>query len=116
MIKEKSAYVGKIENANIVLNNFGEVSLGCFNTDDFLYVYLQTSGDIIVDAKYQCISDPITNVTVDILCALVKGKGLQEALNINEDAFLQFIGCEDELVREKAGFMLEMLRGGIQQR
>ena len=115
MLKEKSEYTGKIGNADITLNNFGEVSPGCFNTDDFLYVYLKTSNDAITDAKYQCISDPITKVTVDLLCKLVKGKTLQEALLMKEDAFLQLVGCEDDLIREKAGFMLEMLRGGIQK-
>jgi NifU-like protein involved in Fe-S cluster formation len=113
MLSDSSEYVGRIENADITLNSCGEISLGCFNTDDFLNFYFKSTDGAISDAKYQCISDPITNVTADVLCALTKGKTLQEALLMNDDEFLQFIGCEDELVRAKAGLMLEMLREGI---
>ncbi len=113
LLKTGFEHIGKLENASIFLETFGEVSPVCGNTDDFLYLYIQVVNNIIFDIKYQCISDPITNVTIEILCTLVKGKTLDEAALIKEDAFSQFLGCKDELLREKAKFLLELLGRGI---
>ena len=114
-------HTGKIENASIFLETFAEVSPVCGNTDDFLYLYIQVVDNLITDIKYQSISDPITNVSIEVLCTLVKGKTLDEAALIRAlregwiagAAFSQFLGCEDEILQEKAKFLLELLKGGI---
>ena len=106
-------HVGNIEDAAISLKAFGELSPVCGNTDDFLYLYLQVKGGVVTDIKYQCITDPTTNVAIEVLCELTKGVTLQDALIMQDDAFMQFLGCEDKLMRRKAGALLEMLRGGI---
>ncbi|MCG9968760.1 iron-sulfur cluster assembly scaffold protein [Pelotomaculum terephthalicicum JT] len=113
LLKTGFEYIGKLENASISLKTFGEVSPVCGNTDDFLYLYIQVVDNLISDIKYECISDPTTNVAIEILCTLVKGKTLDEAALIKEDAFSQFLGCEDELMREKAKFLLELFNGEI---
>jgi len=61
----------------------------------------------------QFISNPTTNVAIEVFCTLVKGKTLDEAALIKEDAFSQFLGCEDELMREKAKYLMEFLNEGI---
>ncbi|MDD3653099.1 MAG: hypothetical protein PHO01_02755 [Desulfotomaculaceae bacterium] len=76
-------------------------------------IYFQVVNNRISDVKYQCISDPTTNVAIEVLCTLLKGKTLDEVALINEDAFLQFLGCEDEVMRKKATFLLELLNKEI---
>ncbi|MDD3654834.1 MAG: iron-sulfur cluster assembly scaffold protein [Desulfotomaculaceae bacterium] len=113
LLKSGFEHTGKIENAAIYLETFGEVSPVCGNTDDFLNIYIQVDNNLISDVKYQCISDPTTNVAIEVLCTLVKGKTLDEAAMIKEDAFSQFLGCEDELMQEKAKSLLELLNAEI---
>ena len=106
------AQTGKNENASIFLESFAEVSPVCGNTDDFLYLYIQVVDNLITDIKYQSISDPITNVSIEVFCTLVKGKTLDDAALSKEEAFSLFLGCEDEILQEKAMFLLELLKGG----
>ena len=113
LLKTGFEHIGKIEDASIFLKTFGEISPVCGNTDDFLYIYIQVIDNLISDIKYQCITDPITNVAIEILCTLVKGKTLDEAALIKNNAFSQFLGCEDELMEEKARFLLDLLKEEI---
>ena len=113
LLKTGFEHIGKIENAAIFLETFEEFSPICGDTDDFLYLYIQVVDNFITDIKYQCNSDPITNVSIEILCTLVKGKTLDKAAFIKEEAFSQFLGCEDEMLQEKAKFLLELLKGEI---
>jgi hypothetical protein len=43
----------------------------------------------------------------------MKGKTLDEAALIKDEAFPQFLGCEDEMLQEKAKLLLELLNEGI---
>lgn len=113
LIKTGFEHIGKIDNADIFLETFGEISPVCGNPDDFLYLYIQVDDNLITDIKYQCITDPITNVSLEILCTLMKGKTLDEAALIKDEAFHQFLGCEDEMLQEKAKLLLELLNEGI---
>lgn len=115
LIKTGFEHVGKIENASIFLRTFGEVSPVCGNTDDFLYLYIQVDNNRISDIKYQSICDPPSNVAIEVFCTLVKGKTLDEVSLIKADAFAQFLGCKDELMHEKAEFLLEFVNEGIQR-
>ena len=38
---------------------------------------------------------------------------MDEAALIKDEAFPQFLGCEDEMLQEKAKFLLELLNEGI---
>lgn len=113
LLKTGFEHTGKLENASIFLKTFGEVSPVCGNADDFLNLYIQVVNNRISDIKYQCISDPTTNVAIEVLCTLLKGKTLDEAALIKEDAFSLFLGCEDEGMRKKAKFLLELLNKEI---
>lgn len=106
-------YAGKLENASIFLKTFGEVSPVCGNTDDFLYLYIHVADGILTDIRYQCICDPASNVAIEVFCTLVKGKTLDQAALVKEDAFSQFLGCDDRGMREKARFLQELLNEGI---
>ena len=113
LIKTGFEHLGKIENAAIFLENFGEIGYNCGANDDFMYVYIQVDNNLITDIKYQCICDPVTNVSLEILCTLVKGKTLDEAALIKGEAFYQFLGCEDEMLQEKVKSLLELFNDGI---
>jgi len=108
-------HAGRIEGADISFELSGEVSPGCFNTDDYVGLNICLSNDLITDIKHQCISDPINNVAIEIICDLAKGKTLQEALQITEDSILQFLGCEDDTMRAKAAAILVMLHKEINE-
>lgn len=114
LLKTGSEYTGKLENVSIFLQALGEVSAACgASTDDFLNVYFQVVNNLISDIKYQGICDPATKVAIEVFCTLVKGKTLDEAALIKEDAFSQFLGCEDEVMQEKAKLLLELLNTEI---
>lgn len=107
------ANAGSIDNASIYLETYGEESPVCGNTDDFMDLYIQVDNNAIQDIRYQCICCPTTNVAIEILCSLLKGKTLDEAAMVNEDAFLQFLEYEDKLLRKKARALLKFLNNGI---
>ncbi len=106
-------YSGSLENASITLENFGEVSPVCGNPDDYMRLYIRVNDSVIDDIRYACITDPTTNVALEILCALAKGKTLDEVAGLREDAFSQFLGSEDEGLKDKARGLLELLNKGI---
>lgn len=108
-------YSGMVENPSITLENFGEVSPVCGNPDDYLRLFIRVGDSAIQDIKYACISDPTTNVALEILCALIKGKTLDEATDVKEDAFSLFLGSEDKGLEEKAKELVKLLSGGILQ-
>jgi len=106
-------YAGMIEDADIIMSSFGAFSPVCGSPDDFVNMHIRLDNDIIADIKYQCISDPTTNVAIEIICALAKGKTLQDLLQFNDDAALHYLGCEDELLQSKTAALLDLLRKEI---
>jgi NifU-like protein involved in Fe-S cluster formation len=62
-----------------------------------------------------CVCDPTANVAVEILCALMKGKTLEEAVNLKEEAFYRFLGSSGEELQKKVKGLLELLKRGIQR-
>jgi len=106
-------HAGSIDNASIYLETYGAESPVCGNTDDFLDLYIQVVNNTLQEIRYECICCPTTNVAIEILCALVKGKTLEEAGKITEDAFPQFLAYEDKLLRKKAQALLEFFNNGM---
>jgi len=106
-------YSGSLENASITLENFGEVSPVCGNPDDYMRLFIRVNDSAIDDIRYACITDPTTNVALEILCALAKGKTMDEAAGLQEDDFSQFLGIEDVGLKDKARGLLELLNKGI---
>ena len=91
----------------------GEKMIDCGNTGNYMQLYLQVADRRIADIKYLCSCEPTANVAVEVLCTLVKGKTLDEAAGLTEEAFYQFLGCEDEELRKKVRGLLELLNEGI---
>ena len=113
LFRTRFEYAGSIENASIFLDSVGEKVLICGSTGDFMQLYINVINNRIDDIKYMCQCDPTANVAVEILCALLKGKTLDDAATLKEEAFSQFLGSNGEDFGKKARGLLELLNKGI---
>ncbi len=113
LIQNGFKYSGMIEKPSISIENFGEVSPVCGNPDDYMRLFVDVKCDEINDIKYVCISDPATNVALEILCTLLKGKNLNKVNDLNENTFAEFIGSEDKGLKKKAKELLVLLNDGV---
>jgi NifU-like protein involved in Fe-S cluster formation len=104
---------GSFENASIFVEAVGERMIHCGNTGNYIHLYIMIDHDTITDIKYLCSCEPTANVAVEILCTLVKGKTLEEAAAVSEQAFYQFLGCNGKELQIKVRGLLELLNEGI---
>jgi NifU-like protein involved in Fe-S cluster formation len=113
LLKTGFEHAGSFENASMLLDATGDRAINCGETDSFMRLYIQVAANAIEDIKYMCSCGPTTNVAVEILCALVKGKTLDEAARVEEKAFSRFLGSESEELATKARALLGLLNDGI---
>jgi nitrogen fixation NifU-like protein len=78
--------VGEIENANGV----GEV--GNAKCGDIMRIYLQVENDIIKDVKFKTFGCGAAIATSSMVTEMVKGKTLDEALEISNQAVAEALG------------------------
>jgi NifU-like protein involved in Fe-S cluster formation len=104
---------GSIENASIFVEAIGEKMIHCGNTGNYMQLYLKVIDHRIEDMKYLCSCEPTANVAVEVLCTMVKGKTLEEAASVPEQAFYQFLECRSEELQIKVRGILELLNEGI---
>ena len=113
LLKEDFPHAGEIKAASIFVEAIGERMIHCGNTGNYMQLYLRVTDCRIADIKYLCACEPVANVAVEVLCTLVKGKTLDEATGLTEDAFYQFLGCRSDDLRQKVRGLLELLNEGI---
>jgi NifU-like protein involved in Fe-S cluster formation len=113
LLRTQFEHAGSLENASIFLDSVGEKVLICGSTGDFMQLYINVINNTIDNIKYMCVCDPTANVAVEILCTLVKGRTLDEAAGLTEQAFFQFLGSGGEELQKKAKGLLELLSRGI---
>jgi NifU-like protein involved in Fe-S cluster formation len=106
-------HAGSFENVSIFLDSVSEKIVHCGNIGNYMQLYINVVSNIIDDIKYICSCDPAANVTVEILCTLVKGKTLEEAAAVTEQAIFRFLGSENEELQKRAEGLLELLNKGI---
>lgn len=104
---------GSLENASIFLDSVTEEIVHCGNIGNYMQLYISIKNNVIDDIKYICSCDPAANVAIEILCALVKGKPLEEAAAVNEQAVLRFLGSGSEDLQKRAEALLELLNKGL---
>lgn len=104
---------GPIESPSIFVEAIGERMIHCGNTGNYMQLYLNIVNDRIAEIRYVCSCEPTANVAVEVLCDLAKGKTLDDALAVSEQAFYDFLGCREEEYQVKARGLLEMLKEGI---
>ena len=92
LLKKDFPHAGEIKDPTIFVEAIGERMIHCGNTGNYMQLYLQVTDRRIADIKYLCACEPVANVAVEVLCTLVKGKTLDEAAGLTEEAFYQFSG------------------------
>jgi NifU-like protein involved in Fe-S cluster formation len=113
LLKEDFPCAGSFENASIFVELIGEKMINCGNTGNYMQLYIQVADRRIDDIRYLCSCEPTANVAVEVLCTLVKGKSLEEATALSEEAFYQLLGCGGEELQIKVRGLLELLNEGI---
>ena len=107
-------HAGSLENPSIFLDTVGEKIRICSHVSHaYMHIYINIRNGIIDDIKYLCTCDPTANVVVEILCALVKGKTIQEAEALTEDSFSQALGSKGEEFLKKVTGIIELLHRGL---
>ncbi len=106
-------HAGSLEDPTLFLDSVSEQIVHCGNIGNYMQLYINVVNNIIDDIKYICSCDPPANVAVEILCALTKGKTLEEAASVREEAFTRFLGSESEALRKRAEGLLELLNKGL---
>lgn len=112
-LREDFGHAGPLDSASIFVEAIGEKMVHCGNSGNYMQLYLDVVGQRIVDMKYLCSCEPTANVAVEVLCTLVKGRTLDDALRVSEEALYEFIGCDVDELKVKVRGLLEMLREGI---
>ena len=107
-------HAGSFDNPSIFLETVGDGRI-CGRAGDYMHMFINITNGRIDGIKYLCTCDPTANVAVEILCALAKGKRLEEVQAITEDSLLQALGTESEDFRKKAKGLLELVNKGLAQ-
>jgi NifU-like protein involved in Fe-S cluster formation len=113
LLRTSFEHAGSLDDASIFVEAVGEKMIHCGNTGNYMQLYINIAGNTISDIKYLCSCEPTANVAVEVLCDLVKGKPLEEAANVTEQAFYQFLGSEGEELQIKVRGVLDLLNEGI---
>ncbi len=105
---------GNIDLPSIFVEAVGERLINCGNTGNYMQLYMLISNNRIVEIKYLCSCEPVANVAVEVMCDLARGKKLEEAVNIPEEAFYMTLGTRDDSLSRKVRGLLELLEEGIE--
>jgi NifU-like protein involved in Fe-S cluster formation len=113
LLKEDFPNSGELEHPRIFVEAVGEHMINCGNTGNYMQLYFRVSDHRIEAIKYLCSCEPVANVAVEVLCTIAKGKTLDEAAGMTEEAFYQCLGSRDEELGRKARGLLALLNEGI---
>ena len=114
LLKTGFENAGSFDNPSIFLESIGDGRV-CGHAGDYMRIFINVTDGRIDDMRYLCTCDPPTNVAVEMLCALAKGKRLDEARAITEDSLLQKIGSTSEELRNKTKGLLGVFDKGLAQ-
>jgi NifU-like protein involved in Fe-S cluster formation len=115
LLKEDFPNSGSLVNPSIFIEAVGEKMINCGNTGNYMQLYLQVIGVQIAEIKYLCACEPVANVAVEVLCTLVKGKTLEEAVHLTVEPFYQSIGSQEEKLCQKVLGVMELMKEGIER-
>lgn len=113
LLKEEFPNSGEIQHPTVFIEAVGEKLINCGNTGNYMQLYLRILGDTITEIKYLCSCEPVANVAVEVLCTLVTGKPIANALQLNEEHFFQFLGSSEEKFQEKVQGELQLLEEAL---
>lgn len=113
LLKTGFEHAGSLDNPDLFLDTVGQNIPICGHAGDYLQIFIQVRDGVIDDIRYLCNCDPTTNVAVEILCDLVKGKRLEFLSTMTEDLFFQAMGSQSEDLSKKVKGLLELLHRGV---
>ena len=105
---------GQIDQPSIFIEAIGERLINCGNTGNYMQLFMFISNNRIVDIKYLCSCEPVANVVVEVMCDLARGKTLEEAVKIPQEAFYKVLETSDESLSRKVRGLLELMNEGIE--
>jgi NifU-like protein involved in Fe-S cluster formation len=107
---------GELENPSIFLDTVGEKIRICSHVSHaYIHIYINVKNDVIEEAKYLCTCDPTANVTVELLCKLIKSKTVKEAEELTEETFVDALGGGGDEFRKRSRGIIELLHRGIER-
>jgi NifU-like protein involved in Fe-S cluster formation len=114
MLRGNFEHTGSLPSPSIFLDSVGERIRVCGQiANNYLHLYLNVAGGRMAEVRYLCTCDPTANVAIEILCWLIKGATLDEALALTEESFHPLLGGASAELDRRAINLLELLRRGI---
>ena len=116
LLKDDFPNSGSIENATVFVEAVGEKMVHCGNAGNYMQMYFNIADGRITEIRYLCSCEPVANVAIEVLCALVKNKTLDEAVATPESLFYECIGCsgsEDVELGLKVNGLLALFKEGV---
>lgn len=109
-------HMGKCEAPSIFLDTIGENIKVCAQVAHaYINLYIVVKDRTIDDIKYVCMCDPTSNVAIEVLCSLVKGKSFKEAKKVTEDDFTMVVGSKGKDFLKSANGLIKLLNRGIER-
>ena len=112
LLKTGFENAGSFDNPTIVVETVNDGRV-CGHAGDYMRIFINVTNGSIDRIKYLCTCDPTTNVAVEVLCNLAKGKKLDELEIMAEDSLLDAVGTRSEDLRKRARGLLELLKQGL---
>jgi len=114
LLKTGFQNAGSLETPSVLLETIGDGRV-CGSAGDYMRIFINIVNSRIEVIKYLCTCDPPTNVAVEVLCNLAKGKTLSDVEAISDESFFQTLGTRSEDLGNKARGLLELLNRGLTQ-
>ncbi|MBN1368229.1 MAG: iron-sulfur cluster assembly scaffold protein [Dehalococcoidales bacterium] len=116
LVRDGYKYAGPLENPSIILKDEpGEKIRVCSSVSSYIKLFIKIDENRITEIKYLCTCNPVTHVAIEILCKLIDGKTLEEAVSLNTEPFLQELGSASDEMSAKANGFIELLRTGTER-
>ena len=94
--REGYQFSGEIDYPSIFLDSSGEkIPLCSKSVDSYVNIYINIKDDIIGNVKYRHVGRPMSNVVAEIFCALLNGKSIEEAFDLTEQDFSDYLGTNE---------------------
>jgi NifU-like protein involved in Fe-S cluster formation len=109
-------YMGKCENPTIFLDSIGENIKVCAQVAQaYIHLYINIKDDVIDDIMYLCMCDPTSNVAVEVMCSLVKGRTIEEVKRLKEEDFTRIVGSNGKDFLKSATGLIKLLNRGLER-
>ena len=108
-------YAGEIESPSVSVDAINVGVPMCGNPEDYMRLYINIKNDTIDLMKYLCLCEPTTNVAVEILCKLVKGKPIKEIRNLTAASISSMAESDGKELLDKSKKLIELMNKGLDE-